>query len=281
MLRSVLLPTDLGPGSELMLGFARGLPSLGVKRVVLTHVVDVSGMEAPVVAARVDEMRGRLREAARPLEDAGLLVETRIPTGDPQQCILALAHELQMDGIVCGSHGRGVVDQLFLGSVSDRIVREGELPRLVARFDLLRNAADPASSCRTFAQKLLVATDFSATSLRALLTALELPKAAVGTVYVLHALDPSLAGEKRRRAEEGAEFELKNLCGMAAERGISAKPVIGVAEPGHAILAEVDERRITGVVIGTRGRSPLQEALLGSVSMTLLRQASCPVMVVS
>lgn len=281
MLRTVLLPTDLGDGATLMMGCATGLPALGVKRIVLTHVVDPSGMEGPVIAARIDQVRGRLRAFAKPLEDAGLYVQTRVPTGDPQEQVLALAYEMQVDAIVCASHGRGVVDQLFLGSVSDRVLRDSRVPRLAARFDLLRNAADPAAMCRTFASKLLVPMDFSATSMRAFLTALDLPVTAVGTMYLLHAIDPSLSGEKRRKAEEGAEFELKNLCEMAGERSINAKPVIGTAEPAHAILAEIDERRITGVVIGTRGRSPLQEALLGSVSMTLLRQASCPVMVVS
>lgn len=281
MLRSVLLPTDLGDGSDLMLAFAAGLPALGVKRVVLANVVDPTGLEAPVINAAVDEARGKLREAARPLKDQGLTVETRIATGDPQDCVMALAHEAEVDGIVCGTHGRGVVDQLFLGSVSDRIVREGDVPRLVVRFDLLRNTAEQAKMCRTFGARVLVPTDFSATSTRAFLATLDLPKGAIGTMYVLHALDPALSGEKRRRAEEGAEFELRDLCAMAAERGISAHPVIGFAEPAHAVLAEVDERRISGIVIGTRGRSPLQEALVGSVSMTLLRQASCPLIVMS
>lgn len=281
MFRTVLLPTDLAEGSELMLAFARGLPELGVRRVVLTHVVDATGMEGPVIAATVDETRAKLREAAAEVEKTGMFVETRIPTGVPHEAILALAHEMQVDAIVCASRGRGVVDQLFLGSVSDRIARGGQVPRLVVRFDLLRNAADPERLCRRFASKLLVATDFSSASLHASLAAMELPREAVGTMYFLHALDPALTGERRRRAEEGAEFELKNLCAMAAEHGLAARPVIGVAEPAHAILAEVDARRITGIVCGTRGRSPLQEALLGSVSMTLLRQATCPVLVVS
>jgi nucleotide-binding universal stress UspA family protein len=46
------------------------------------------------------------------------------------------------------------------------------------------------------------------------------------------------------------------------------------------VLEELDERRATGVITGTRGRNAIQEAILGSVSQTLLRQASCPVMIV-
>lgn len=281
MLRSVLLPTDLANGSDLVLAFAAGLPKLGVERVVLANVVDDAGLEGPVIDAEVAERRGKLRGAGEQLSDVGLAVETRVTAGEPKESLMALARETGVDGIVCGTHARGVVDQLFLGSVSDRVLREGDIPRLVVRFDLLSNSAEPGTICASFASKLLVPTDFSATSTRAFLAALELPSQAIGTVFVMHALDPALAGDERRQAEEDAESQLRTLCDKAAERGISAHPVVGFAEPVHAILAEVEARRITGIVIGTRGRSPLQEALLGSVSMALVRQASCPLMVMS
>jgi nucleotide-binding universal stress UspA family protein len=281
MLRTVLVPTDLAEGLELVMRFVSGLQTLGVKRAVLVHVVDPSGLEEPVLAATVDELRGRLREAGRPLETAGIHVHARICTGPAQAQILALAHEVQVDAIVCGSHGRGVVDQLFEGSVSDRLLRDSSVPVLCARFDLLRNAKDPARLAASFATKLLVPTDFSATAMRALMVAFDLPPKAITSMFIMHCLGPALTGEKRRRAEEGAEFELRNLVAMAAEKGINASAVINRLDCARGILAEIDERRVTGVVVGTHGRSAFQEALMGSVSMTLLRQASCPVMVVS
>jgi nucleotide-binding universal stress UspA family protein len=280
MLRSVLLPTGINGEHGDMVAFATGLGALGVKRVVLAHIVDTTGLEGPVILRAVDEARGKMRVLAGPLEHAGLMVETRVPTGAPQQEVLALAHETAVDAVVCGSHGRGVVDQLFLGSVSDRVLRHSHVPRLVVRFDVLHNAADPARMCAGFGGKLMLATDFSGTSLRAFEAALELPPSAVGTLYLFHALDPSATGAAREKLEHGAEFQLRNWCGIAAERGMTAKAVIGTGDPVHAILAECDARRPTGLVVGTRGRSPLQEALLGSVSMALVRQASVPVMVV-
>jgi nucleotide-binding universal stress UspA family protein len=56
--------------------------------------------------------------------------------------------------------------------------------------------------------------------------------------------------------------------------------VIQRGDVQRVILEELDERRATGVITGTRGRNAIQEAILGSVSQTLLRQASCPVMIV-
>jgi nucleotide-binding universal stress UspA family protein len=245
MLRTVMVATDFGEDAGRLVAFAGGLSALGVKRLVLAHVVESTGLEGPVIVSSVDETRGRLRDQASALEEQGLFVETRVATGDPQQELLGLANEMQVDAVVCASHGRGIVDQLFLGSVSDRIAREARVPRLVVRYDLLRNQADASAVSRRFASKLLVATDFSAASLRAFEAALELPSSAIGTMYLLHALDPSLKDEQRRRDEEGAEFELKNWAAIARERGVTALPVIGVADPKHAILAEADERRVT------------------------------------
>jgi nucleotide-binding universal stress UspA family protein len=48
MLRSVLLLADLTDNSDLLMRFSAGLSALGVRRVVLGHSVEASGMEGPV-----------------------------------------------------------------------------------------------------------------------------------------------------------------------------------------------------------------------------------------
>lgn len=277
-LRTVLLPVDFADESALVIDFARGLPALGVRRVVLAHVVVRDG-DAPL-AARVDEARATMQEMSAALEGAGLGVEIRVGTGDPVDGLGAIAAEVQVDAAVYGSHAKSIADQLLVGSVSERLIRDADVPQLVARFDLLRTLADPAVLVPHFGEKLVVATDFSLAASRAFMRVIDLPKGVVKHVFLLHALDPALSGEKLRRAEEGAEFHMRNLQAMSAQQGITASVSIRQAPPEHAVLAELDERRATGVVVGTRGRNAIQEALLGSLSMTLLRQASCPIMIV-
>lgn len=280
MLRTVMLPTDFTEGCEDILGFARGLTALGVKVVVLTHVVEASGMEGPIIAAKLDEVRDRLREYAAQLTSAGLKVEVRVPTGDPFDTIVALATESGVDAIVCGSHAKGLMSQLVAGSVSERLLRDAPVPMLLVRFDLIKNQDDPTALLKRFGEKVLMPTDFSLSASHAFTAAMELPAGLIKTLYLMHVVDPGLTGEKLRRAEEGAEFHLRNLQAMAQQKGISASVVVRKGDPQREILAELDERRATGVITGTRGRNAIQEALMGSVSMTLLRQASCPVMIV-
>ncbi len=280
MLRSVMIPADFTPESGLILRFAEGLPKLGVRRVVLGHVVEASGMEGPVIAAKVDKAREDIRALTPRLVEAGLDVEVRVGTGNAAQGLLALATESYVSAVVCGTHGRGIIAKLIAGSVSEEIAVEANVPTMLVRFDLLRTREDCASFARDFGKSLLLPTDFSASSTRALMSVLELPKGAVGMLYLMHALDAGLHGGPLERAREGAGFQLDNLRKMAEEAGVQSRCLIKQGAALRTILQEANERRVTGIVVGTRGQNPLQEAVLGSTAMTLVRQASAPVMIV-
>ncbi len=277
MIRTVLVPAETSADCALVMRFVVGLRRLGVVRVIVAHVVDASGLEGPVIAAQVDAERERMAACARPLREAGLDVEVRIPAGDPERELLALATEAHVDAIVVGTSGRSTRDAFFAGgSVAERIAVRSTVPVLVVRHDLLRSVSEPAALATRFASRPLVPTDFSAPAQRAFDTLLGFPTDAVGVIRLLHVLPVGAAGQD----ETGTEFQLRNMVATAKQRGLSAQAVVGHGAPERAALAEIDESRVTGVVIGTRGRSMLKGALVGSVSMTLARQASCPVLIV-
>jgi nucleotide-binding universal stress UspA family protein len=280
MLRSVMVPVDFTDECSLVLRFAEGLSALGVKRVVLGHVVEASGAEGPVIARSVDRARERIQAMASGLADAGLQVETRIGTGDAARELVALATEAHVDAVIAGSHGKSLLTKLISGSVSEQIAVESNAPTMLVRYNLLKTRDVPGSFATDFGKQVILGTDFSASSTRALMAVLELPKGSVNMLYIVHSIDPSLAGDKLRRTREGAEFQMANMRKMAEDAGVPARCVLREQEPRRAILQEANERRVTGIIVGSRGQSPLREALVGSVSMTLIRQASCPVMIV-
>jgi nucleotide-binding universal stress UspA family protein len=273
-MKTVLVPTDLSAAQEAVMRFCTGLHALGVQRAVCCHVVDATGLEGRVIVAKVDAARQALSRAVEPLRASGLEVEVRVPTGDPERELLLIASEEHVDAVVCGSSGKNAADRLFVGSVSERLARDGGIPSLTLRYDMLRAAADPADLARNFGRMLLVPTDFSWPAARALNLALSFPPRAVGSVRLLNVVTGSEATESE------IEAELRVLVEKAKERGIHATPVIGHGAPERAVLMEVDNLGITGIVVGSRGRSILQEALMGSVSMTLIRQAPVPVLIV-
>lgn len=60
-------------------------------------------------------------------------VDKRIEVGDVANTVCRIARQLEVDVIVVGSHGRTGVERIFLGSVSEHVVRHAPCPVLVVR----------------------------------------------------------------------------------------------------------------------------------------------------
>ena len=65
------------------------------------------------------------------LRDEGATVETAVLEGYAHEKILEYARENDIDLVAMGTHGYGGFKRMLLGSVTDRIIRSGELPVLV------------------------------------------------------------------------------------------------------------------------------------------------------
>jgi nucleotide-binding universal stress UspA family protein len=228
-----------------------------------------------VIAAKMDAARKALKRAAEPIQAAGMELWLRVTAGEPERELTLVAAEERIDAIVAGSSGKHPLDRLFVGSVVERLARDGGIPSLSLRYDMLRAAEDPADLARHFGRMLLIPTDFSATAERAAEMAISLPRQAIGSIRVLTVIPTG-----SDVAEEAVESRLKQIVDVAKGLGIHATPVIGHGAPERAILAEIEASGITGIIVGSRGRSALQQALMGSVSMTLIRQATVPVLIV-
>src|ERR1700694_3624269 len=118
MMSTVLVPTDLSAPQDMVMRFCTGLRDLGVERCVCCHVVDATGLEGPVIAAKVDSARHTLQRAVEVVRQSGIEVELRVPTGDPERELMMIANEEHIDAVVCGSSGKNAADRLFVGSVS-------------------------------------------------------------------------------------------------------------------------------------------------------------------
>jgi universal stress protein A len=76
-----------------------------------------------------------------------------------------------------------------------------------------------------------------------------------------------------------AEAQMRAMSALAEEHGAKLVVAIREGEPADVILEYVREVDASGIVTGRRGRSQLGRGLLGSVSMQLLRDAPCPVVI--
>jgi len=268
----VLVPVSLDERDEKMLEYACGLGSQGVNRLLVATAVETSGVEAPVIAAEVDRARERLAAMTASTRDSGMHVEVRVVTGDTANAIVSLAHQAGIDVICLATEGKSSVDYMLAGSVSEDLVSTGTDRIMTVRYSLLEAAEHPSSLARDFARRLVVATDFSSSGTRAWLSAFDRPRDAIGELVLLHVAAP---GEDNSRAE----IRLHGMLEIAEEHDVPARYEIREGEPAQTILTFLEESHATGVITGRRGRGRLTQAILGSVSMRILREAPCPVVI--
>ena len=74
-----------------------------------------------------------LKDARRSLSRAKLELNERGEVGDIAETILAVAKKDKIDLIVLGSHGRGAVKGILLGSVSSKVIAQGDFPVTIVR----------------------------------------------------------------------------------------------------------------------------------------------------
>ena len=139
---------------------------------------------------------------------------------------------------------------------------------------------------RVSLKNILYATDFSPTAESALPYVLGLAKRFGATVHALHVRFPAtypVAGPEgmpqvMEAAEEQAQQESKQLHELLA--GLPHEVLISEGDIWTAINDTLQQRKIDLIVIGTRGRTGIGRALLGSVAEEIFRRVPCPVLTV-
>jgi len=76
-----------------------------------------------------------LEEVAAIAGEHGVAVERELADGNPAREIVRYAEDADCDLVVMGTHGRGGIDRLLLGSVAEKVVRSSSVPVLTVRVD--------------------------------------------------------------------------------------------------------------------------------------------------
>lgn len=97
-------------------------------------IADGEGGECdPDVDGFEEIVQERLEEARRMAAEYDVEIETACEVGPPSQEIPAYAAEVGADRIVVGHHGRTGVARLVVGSVSEAVARETDVPVTTVR----------------------------------------------------------------------------------------------------------------------------------------------------
>ncbi|UCD77019.1 MAG: universal stress protein [Desulfobacterales bacterium] len=144
MFEKILYPTDFSDVAEKALIYIKGLKDSGAKEVVVLHVIDERGMDSlrrflnekdfeALKKNKKEYIEKRLQGVAKELTEAGLKVKLRAEAGIPVKEILRVEDEERVSAVVIGSHGMSNLQELFLGSVSEKVIRRSISPVFVIK----------------------------------------------------------------------------------------------------------------------------------------------------
>ncbi len=88
------------------------------------------------VAKELRDEHRKLQEYADQLREAGVEAKAMLVQGPTVESILEMADKQESDLIVVGSHGRGMVAQVVMGSVSKGLIRARQCPVTVVPVSL-------------------------------------------------------------------------------------------------------------------------------------------------
>ena len=142
-LKKVLVPTDFSESARHALTYGISFAREYEAELTLLHVVEnlTVGYASdlfPVPMAEVfQEISGyakaELAKLGTEARAKNVTVEEVVVQGKPSAEIMRFARETEVDMIVLGTHGKGMLDQALFGSTTERVVRRAPCPVLTVR----------------------------------------------------------------------------------------------------------------------------------------------------
>jgi len=152
--KKILVTTDFTPNSEFAFKHAVMLARRNDAKIYLLHVLpqvdstmrgylssvmgenQLEEFEKSNMEKAKEELKKNLddfakRELADFPEDLARFAGAEVAIGHPVIKILATADRLDVDLIVMGTHGKGFIEQAFLGSVAEKVLKKSKRPVFV------------------------------------------------------------------------------------------------------------------------------------------------------
>ena len=291
MIKNILCAVDRSPSSLQAFGYAIALARWQKARLSLLEVIEEAPppgvTRAPKSGSVPTETRTTLERDLRRVLTArrasDVKVEISLRNGNVVQEILAQAKTSRADLVVIGSHGRGGIQRLVLGSVAEKVLRLATCPVLTVRsgVKLVRGSRSPFET-------ILCPVDLSTAANKAVAYAKRLAQEADAELILMSAVDrpfgeAAMSGavaELQKSIESTASEALTRLLPRPASRGPRAQAIVASGKASAAIIKVARAQSVDLIVMGVSGRGAVDVALLGSTTHHVIREGAWPVLTV-
>ena len=301
--KNVLLATDFSLASQRALSYAMAIARRYAATLTVINAIPLEPRDRIPLDPLPRELSRRLLEAAENMKQ----LETASPMNDLEHHFLlergrvwdvlgAVMQRDRADLLVLGTHGRGGLKKLALGSIAEEVLRLAPCPVLT-----IGPHVPPANSERFAPKRILFATDFGPTSAKAFPYALMMAEDCGAKLTLLHMgpprpsadLGPSVYGPSTYAAEEFLEWQqstrcqsqtrLRGLVPIGAKLAEPPECVAGLDFLADGILEFATAKQVDLMVMGA-SRTPAPR-IAAHIPWTLTHEvicsATCPVLTVS
>jgi nucleotide-binding universal stress UspA family protein len=275
--KRILCPVDFSDQSAMALRTA-GMVALAFGSEVT--VLHVQRLETPVyfTAAQTKALQTQLQRSARSAKKhisefaqehlpPEVVHHTLVVESEPVSAILKIQHEIGADMIAMGTHGRGGLARVRLGSIAESVLHQAEFPILTVG---PRMKGAPAVGP---IRRVLCPVNYMASAQHALGYAAALAEKTGAELSVAH-IDEA-------PADRDSQDSLRQLCDWVPATVRAHCTVREVVRRGSAaaqIIQEAEESHADLLVISAQPRNLLGSILLGSTTELVIRSAPCPVL---
>jgi len=290
----ILCPVDLSEFSRDALRHALALAEWYEAHVTVCHIysapqplLSVTGIPGDVALpppVKPEKIAEHVRQfCASSFQDSGKPVEIVVTEGNAAKEIVSLAEQLPADLVVLGTHGRSGFERLFLGSVTEKVLRTTRAPLMTIPPPVTQPGAP-------LYKTILCPLDFSDASTRALEYAVSLAQEADARLILLHVIE-NLLGEQGvpemghlsvceydRYLEVDARARLKSVVPEIASVWSAPEERVVRGRAYREILKVAKDEGVELIVMGVRGKGALTRLVFGSTTHHVIREAGCPVL---
>ncbi len=216
------------------------------------------------IAESIERSRSRAREQLeRHVADHvvhGVKTKVAVLEGSPAAAIARIAERQGADFIALGTHGRGGVQRLMVGSVAETVMREARVPVLT-----VRSTATPGSI-----RRVLCPVNASDISVIAVDRAAQMARAVGAELTLIHVA----------KAGDCHPFDIEALIPRDVRTTIK-KCEIEHDDPAAEILAAEEHGEYDLIVIGAEHKLVRDITIFGTTTAAVTRHARTPVLTVT
>lgn len=292
-LRSVLVGVDFSPVSATALKQGARIARWNRAKLHALHVIDmvvVMDLEAALSPMQQRIQEGIVRDARAAWDrfraGAGLegeALELEVEIDNRVAAVLRQVNKHSADLLVMGTHALEEPER-GTGPLATACVRQAPCDVLLVR--------DPHDGPFMV---VVACVDFSDTSRRALGEAVRIAVQDGAALHVLHVYRPpwqmlpfqssllEVPAEVQQQYQQGLRRRLEAFCQPLCHELRYVRPVFALVEHashGRGIYEYARAKEATLVVLGTRGRSNVRDALIGSTAERVVRRTPCSVLAV-